>query len=70
MNTICVIEDQILKKLSKIQTTKSPDPDQMHPKLTRELADVLTKPLSGIFNTSLQTRTLFSMPTIFKKGDK
>ena len=75
LNTMHITEEQILKKLRKIQTAKSPGPDQMHPKLIKELADVLAKPLSIIFNTSLQTRTLpaswktANVSAIFKKGD-
>ena len=76
LNTMHITEDQILKKLKQIKTAKSPGPDQLHPKLIKELADVLAKPLAIIYNTSLQTRTLPSawktanVSAIFKKGDK
>ena len=71
-----ITEGQVVKKLKAIQLAKSPGPDQLHPKLIRELADVLAKPLSIVYNTSLQKRTLPSdwktanVSAILKKNDK
>ena len=76
LNTMHITEDKVLKKLKAIQIAKSPGPDKLHPKLIRELADVLAKPLSIIYNTSLRMRSLPSqwktanVSAIFKKGDK
>ena len=50
LDAMHITEDQILKKLKKINTAKSPGPDQLHPKLLKELADVLAKQLSKVLN--------------------
>ena len=48
----------------------------MHPKLLKELADIIAEPLEIIFNKSIEEGTIPEMWTeanitaIFKKGDK
>lgn len=43
-------EDQVRKYLRKLPTDKSMNPDGMHTKALRELADVITRPLPIIFD--------------------
>jgi len=62
--------------LSNLDTDKSMGPDRMHPRVLRELADIIAEPLSIIFARSWRTgevredwRKAIVTP-IFKKGKK
>ena len=71
-----ITEDMVDEKLKKLKVNKSPGPDYIHPKVLNSTADSLKLPLSIIFNTSLQTRSLpnewkhANISAIFKKGKK
>jgi len=64
----------VKKKLLKLQEDKAQGPDNIHPAVLRNCADTLSKPLSMIFNKSLQEaiyqRKSATVCPIFKKGDK
>ena len=45
---------------------KSHRPNGIHPKALKELAEILAKPLTIIFNTSIQTGTV---PDLWKIGN-
>ncbi len=63
------------KELSTLDTSKSPGPDQLHPKLLKWLATFLTETLADLFNNTIVTAAVPGdwkaavICPIFKKGD-
>ena len=66
----------IEKRLLKLKTSKSPGPDGLHPRILKELAKEISKPLKDIFTTSLREGKLLGdwriahITPIHKKGSK
>jgi len=71
-----VEEDCVRDHLSNLDAHKSMGPDGMHPRVLRELADVIAEPLSIIFERSRRTGEACedwrkaNVTPIFKKGKK
>ena len=69
-------QEDIYTRLDKLQTDKSPGPDQLHPRILYETRDVIAYPLFLIFNKSLETGKLpgdwklAEVTAIYKKGAK
>ena len=74
ITNIHVTEEMVLVLLKALNVNKSVGPDDIHPKLLKELADVIAKPIAKLFNMTVEDNELpdewkkaFVSP-IFKKG--
>ena len=65
-NDIIVTEQKVLKKLSNLKTDKSQGPDGINPRILKECRNSLTKPLTIIFQKSVETGIL---PSDFKQAN-
>ena len=72
-----LFDKSIIKlKLIQLNTNKAIGEDKIHPKVLKECAESLSKPLSIIFNSSYSTGSLpknwlcANVTPLFKKGDK
>ncbi|XP_065565894.1 uncharacterized protein LOC136030778 [Artemia franciscana] len=76
MNKIIIDEAAVLKQLSNLDANKSAGSDDIHPRLLKEVACIITAPLTKIFQSSLNSGTIPSdwkeahVAPIFEKGDK
>ena len=50
--------DKVMKKLQKLKTGKSPGPNGIHPRVLKELIEVINLHLVILFNASLELGTL------------
>ena len=76
LHDIDVDIDKVKKILLGLNPTKSCGPDECHPRMLKETADILSGPIPQLFTKSLQSGTLpkqwkeANVTCIFKKGDK
>ena len=71
-----ITEEAILEVIKSLDASKSPGPDNIHPRVLKETADVIAHPLHLIFKRSLNagllpdTWKIANVSPIFKKGNK
>ena len=76
LSDILITEKMIRRKIDALDPNKSPGPDQIHPTVVKELADILSTPLKIIFNKSLEEGVvphdwrIANVTSIFKKGNR
>ena len=76
LDDIDFTEDTVKKKLKQLKPNKSPGPDNIHPRILKELSDALAKPLFLLFVASAEQETIpdewrtATVSAIFKKGSK
>ena len=58
LNGIEITEDKVRKKFKNLNTSKSPGPDGIHPRILRELEDVLILPYTLLLQASIETKTI------------
>ena len=58
LETVNIERETIRKHLSKLNTTKASGPDEMHPKLLRELSEVIDEPLMFLFKKNRRWRSI------------
>ena len=68
--------EAVEKKLKNLNANKSPGPDELHPRLIAELAEILSEPLTILLNSSLQSGKIpkdwkrANISAVFKKGSR
>lgn len=76
LNHLIITEDMIIKKIEKLNISKSPGPDEIHPRILKETSNIIAKPLVLIYNKSLKVGRLpedwkkANISAIFKKGNR
>ena len=76
LNTFEILEEEVAFYIDKLSLNKSPGPDGIYPNHLKSLKDLLVKPLTLIFNKSLQDGMvpkdfkIANITPIFKKGNR
>ena len=76
LENIIITEHQMYTSLKSLKTSKSPGPDEIHPRILKELANELSYPLTLLFNKTLEKGKIpaewkiAQVRPIFKKGSK
>ena len=76
LDAIMITKQEVKKKLDKVKIDKSQGPDDVHPRILRELGDEISEALAEIYNTSLTQGRLPNIwgkkqvTAIFKKGSR
>ena len=76
LKDVKISKDRIRKKILSLNIAKSPGPDRVHPRLLKELAEIILEPLEKMFNLGLQSSKMpeewkiGEILAIFKKGNR
>ncbi|KAK2154143.1 hypothetical protein LSH36_275g01040 [Paralvinella palmiformis] len=66
LSDVNITAELVQKRLTKLNLNKAPGPDKIHPRVLKEMADVISSHLSVIFHKSLSECRL---PTLWKIGN-
>ena len=75
-HTLCIQPVDVKKKLEKLNISKSPGPDSIHPRILKELSSTISLPLAILFNNTVKQSCIpmewkeGQITAIYKKGDK
>ena len=76
LDTISITEEKMHRALNSLKEAKSPGPDEIHPRVLKELAEQLAYPLKTLFNKTMKEGKIpvkwkrAEVRPIFKKGSK
>ena len=76
LSFLTVTEPQMVKALQSLKVDKSPGPDGLHPRVLREVAVEIARPLTALFNATItqgkipRAWKIAEVRPIYKKGDK
>lgn len=76
LDSITVTEEMVLRKLNSLDTSKSPGPDEIHPRVLKEVAASIAPALTILYNNTLKSHNVPDdwrtalITALFKKGDK
>ena len=76
LDTINISEDKVHRALNSLKAAKSPGPDEIHPRVLKELSEQLAYPLKILFNKTVKEGKIpanwkrAEVRPIFKKGSK
>ncbi len=73
LEDLIISPGEVKKKLEKLNPAKSPGPDQMHPRVLKELSEQISIPLAHIMNKSIEEGFLpqcWKDAHVFQKGCK
>ena len=76
LHDINITEEMVLKKINKLNTTKTPGPDGIHPRVLKEIAVSIAPALTILYNNSLKSHCVPDdwrsalICALFKKGNK
>ena len=76
LTTINITKEATLKMLKSLNSSKSSGPDEIHPRILKEIADVIAEPITRLYKNSLhqskipkEWKTAVIVP-IYKKGPR
>jgi Reverse transcriptase (RNA-dependent DNA polymerase)/Endonuclease-reverse transcriptase len=76
LSDIVITEGKIIEKINALKKDSAPGPDNIHPRLLKELKEIISRPLAIIFRHSLDTGAVpqewrkAKVIPIYKKGAK
>jgi len=76
LENIHFLVDEVEEQLNKLNIYKSTGPDDLHPRMLRNLSEIISSPLTEIFNRSMTTGIIpddwktANITAIFKKGSR